>query len=101
MNKRSFLKSMLLAAVAPSILSRVCLDSFNWKVTPHKGLFVAEFKNAIAFDPNAEHEIVFQRVDFFGEWKFVTGDEGLYKPGEPLLEISGPVDSLCATPSAV
>ena len=32
-SRRSFLKSMLVAAIAPSVLAGVCSDRFKWKRT--------------------------------------------------------------------
>lgn len=68
MNKRSFIKSLLLVAVAPAILIPKAKDAFKWKrvndlwvVNPDYGTAPYE----VGFFP-------FEHREFCGKWIFVT-----------------------------
>lgn len=74
MNKRSFLKSLLVAAVAPSVLIPQFKDSFKWKRITASGLLIpnpdwinATYEIAFTYAPNPNatfNPILFKRDDF-------------------------------------
>lgn len=44
MNRRSFIKGILAACVAPAVLVPKLSDHARWRVSRRKGLYIAEFK---------------------------------------------------------
>lgn len=75
MNTRSFIKSLLVASVAPSVLVPVLKDRFRWKLNPE-------------WEAAPLEGMTFNTRDFAGTWVFMyQNDSGLWLRDTP----TGPV----------
>lgn len=78
MKRRGFIRSLLLAAVAPSILAATAADRFQWKANR---LAAPQWEGYILKVADGSGDLWVPR-DYTGEWKFIS-DAGAVSPVEP------------------